>query len=92
MVIFHKVSDNFLDVTVSINVEELETDICCKLTELIVINFLSLTPTYNKQMTNYNKGLCIERLCSKSSKLGKYLEISLSSFDERGYPKNLVDN
>ena len=81
-----KVSINFLDVTVSINGEEFETDLYCKPTDCHqFLEFNSAHPIHNKKSTVYSQGLGIKRLCYKKSTFGSW-------FGKRGYPKELVDN
>ena len=64
-----KVSINFLDVTVSINGEEFETDLCRKPTDSHhFLEFNSGHPIHNKKSIVYSQGLRIKRLCSKKDR------------------------
>ena len=88
-----KVSITFLDVTVSINGEEFETDLYCKPTDCHqFLEFNSAHPIHNKKSIVYSKGLRIKRLCSKKDAFEKHLESLRSWFGKRGYTKKLVDN
>ena len=88
-----KVSINFLDVTVSINGEEFETDLYCKPTDCHqFLEFNSAHPIHNKKSIVCSQGLRIKRLCSKKDTFEKHLESLRSWFGKCGYPKELVDN
>ena len=70
-----KVSINFLDVTVSINGEEFETNLYCKPTDYH--QFLVFNSTHfiqNKKSNVYSQGLRIKRLCSNNDAFEKHLE------------------
>ena len=88
-----KVSINFLDVTVSINGEEFETDLYCKPTDCHrFLEFSSAHPIHNKKLIVYSQGVRTKRLCSKNDTFEKHLESLRSWFRKRAYPKKLVDN
>ena len=83
-----KVSINFLDVTVSINGEEFETDLYCKPIDCHqLLEFNLVHPIHNKKSIVYSQGLRIKRLCSKKDKYEKHLESLRSWFGKRSYPK-----
>ena len=89
----HEVSINFLDVTVSVNGEEFETDLYCKPNNCHqFLEFNSAHPIQNKKSIVYSQGLRIKRLCSKKDAFEKHLESFRSWFGQHGYPKKLVDN
>ena len=70
-----KVSIHFLDVTVSINGEEFETELCFKPINFHqLLEFNSVHPIHNKKSTVYSHGLCIKSLCSKKDPFEKHLE------------------
>ena len=88
-----EVSVNFLDVTVSINGEEFETDFYCKPNDFHhFLEFNSAHSFHNKKSIVNSKGLRIKRLCSKKDTFEKHLESLRSWFGKRGYPKELVEN
>ena len=87
------VSISFLDVAVSNNGEEFETDLYCKPTECQqFLEFKPAHPINNKKLIVYSQGLRIKRLCSKKDTFEKHLESLRSWFGKCGYPKELVDN
>ena len=89
----HEVSINFLDVTVSVNGEEFETDLYCKPNNCHqFLEFNSAHPIQNKKSIVYSQGLRIKRLCSKKDAFEKHLESFRSWFGQHGYLKKLVDN
>ena len=69
-----KVSINFLDVTVSINGEEFETDLYCKPTNCHqFLEFNSAHPIHNKKSIVYSKGLRIPRKMHLKNTLKVYV-------------------
>ena len=88
-----KKSVNFLDVTVSLINQHLETDLYCKSTDCHqFLDFNSAHPIHIKKSIVYSQGLRIKRLCSSSVAFENYLESLKDWFQNRGYPKTLVDN
>ena len=60
--------------------------------QLIVSNFLILTPIHIKKSIVFCQGLRIKRLCSSNVAFENHLESLKAWFQNRGYPKTLVDN
>ena len=70
-----KSSFNFLDVSVSIVDNKLETDLFCKPTDCHqFLHFNSAHPFHNKKSFVYCQGLLIKRLCSSPLTFQKHLE------------------
>ena len=87
-----KESVNFLDVTVSLIDQPLETDLYCKPTNCHqFLDFNSAHPIYTKKSIVYSQGLRIKRLCS-SSVAFENLESLKGWLQNTGYPKILVNN
>ena len=87
-----KSSVNFLDVSVSIVDNKIETDLYCKPTDCHqFLHFNSAHPFHNKKSIVYSQGLRIKRLCSSLVAFEKHLESLRSWFCKRGYPQKVVD-
>ena len=87
-----KSSVNFLDVSVSIVDNKIETDLHCKPTDCHqFLHFNSAHPFHNKKSIVYSQGLRIKRLCSSPVAFEKHLESLRSWFCKRGYPQKVVD-
>ena len=87
-----KSSDNFLDVSVSIVDNKLETDLFCKPTDCYqFLHFNSAHPFHNKKSIIYSQGLSIKRLCSSPLTFQKHLENLKTWFCNSGYPQKVVD-
>ena len=87
-----KSSVNFLDVSVSIVDNKIETDLYCKPTDCHqFLHFNSAHPFHNKKSIVYSQGLRIKRLCSSPVAFEKQLESLRSWFCKRGYPQKVVD-
>ena len=70
-----KSSVNFLDVSVSIVDNKLETDLFCKPMDCHqLLHFNSAHPFHNKKSIVCSQGLCIKRLCSSPLTFQKHLE------------------
>ena len=70
-----KSSVNFLDVSVSIADNKLETDLFCKPMDCHqLLHFNSAHPFHNKKSIVCSQGLCIKRLCSSPLTFQKHLE------------------
>ena len=88
-----KKSVNFLDVKVSLIDQHLETDLYCKPTDCQqFLDFNSAHPIHIKKSIVYSQGLCTKRLCSSNVAFENHLESLKNWFQNRGYPKTLVDN
>ena len=87
-----KPSVNFLDVSVSIVDNKLETDLFCKPADCHqFLHFNPDHPFHNKKPIVYSQGLRIERLFSSSLTFQKHLESLKTWFCNRGYPQKVVD-
>ena len=83
-----KVSIKCLDVTVSINGEEFESDLYRKPIDCNqFLEFNSRHPIHNKKSIVHSQGSY-----SKKVAFEKYLKSLRSCFGKGGYPKKLVDN
>ena len=88
-----KKSVNFLDVKVSLIDQHLETDLYCKPTDCQqFLDFNSAHTIHIKKSIVYSQGLCTKRLCSSNVAFENHLESLKNWFQNRGYPKTLVDN
>ena len=88
-----KKSVNFLDVKVSLIDQPLETDLYCKPTDCHqFLDFNSVHPIHLKESIVYSQDVCIKRLCSSNVAFKNHLESLEGWFQNRGYPKTLVDN
>ena len=89
-----KSSVNFLDVSVNIVDNKIETDLYCKPTDYHqFLHFNSAHSFHNKKSIVYSQGLRIKRLVSCSSPVAfeKHLESLRSWFCKRGCPQKVVD-
>ena len=88
-----KTSVNFLDLTINLVDQELETNLYCKPTDCHqFLDFNSAHPIHIKKSIVYSQGLRIKRLCSSNLAFENHMENLRGWFRNRGYPKNLVDN
>ena len=88
-----KTSVNFLDLTINLADQELETNLYCKPTDCHqFLDFNSAHPIHIKKSIVYSQGLRIKRLCSSNLAFENHMENLRGWFRNRGYPKNLVDN
>ena len=88
-----KKSVNLLDVTISLIGQHLETDLYCKSTDCHqFLDFNSLHPIHIKKSIVFSQGLSIKRLSSSNVASKNHLKSLKGRFQNRGYPKTLVDN
>ena len=88
-----KKSVNFLDVKVSLIDQHLETDLYCKPTDCHqFLDFNSAHPVHIKKSIVFGPGLRIKRLCPSNVAFKNHLESLKAWFQNRGYPKTLVEN
>ena len=88
-----KKSVNFLDVKVSLIDQHLETDLYCKPTDCHqFLDFNSAHPIHIKKSIVFSQSLRIKRLCSSNVAFENHFERLKVWFQNRGYPKTLVDN
>ena len=88
-----KTSVNFIDLTINLVDQELETNLYCKPTDCHqFLDFNSAHPIHIKKSIVYSQGLRIKRLCSSNLAFENHMENLRGWFQNRGYPKNLVDN
>ena len=87
-----KPSVHFLDVSVSIVDQKLETDLFCEPTDCHqFLHFSSAHPLHNKKSTVYSKELLIKRLCSSPLAFQKHLNNLKTWFCKRRHPQKVVD-
>ena len=83
---------NFLDLVVSLEEGNLETDLYCKPTDCHqYLHYESCHPLHMKRSSVYSQALRIKRICSKRSDCQKHLKALGGWFMDRGYPKSVVD-
>ena len=88
-----KTSVNFLDLTINLLDQELETNLYCKPTDCHqFLDFNSAHPLHIKTYIVYSQGLRIKRSCSSNLAIENHMKNLRGWFRNRGYPKNLVDN
>ena len=88
-----KKSVNVLDVTVSLIDQHLETDLYCKSTDCHqFLDFDSAHRIHIKKPNVYSQGLHTKRLRSSNVAFENHLESLKGWFQNKGYPKTLVDN
>ena len=73
--------------------QHLKTDLYCKPTDCHqFLDFNSAYPIHIKRSIVYSQGLCVKRLCSSNVAFKNHLESLQGWFQNREYPKTLVDN
>ena len=88
-----KKSVNFLDVKISLIDQHLKTDLYCKPTDCRqFLDLNSAHPIHIKKSIVFSQGLRIKRLCSANVAFENHLESLKGWFQNRIYPKTLVDN
>ena len=88
-----KKSVNFLDVKVNLIYQHLETDLYCKPTDCHqFLDFNSAHPIHIKKSIVFSQGLRCKRLCSSIVAFENRLESLKGWFQNRGYPKRMVDS
>ena len=82
---------NFLDVTVSIEGDNLKTSLYCKPTDCHqFLDYDSSHPIHVKKSIIYSQGLRIKRLCSSEIDFENNLQEMELWFQKRGYPKKVI--
>ena len=72
--------------------QHLETDLYCKPTDCHQFLDFNSHPIHIKKSIVYSQSLRIKRLCSSNKAFENHLERLKDWFQNRGYPKTLVDN
>ena len=82
---------NFLDLLVSLEGNELVTDLYCKSTDgHQYLHYESRNPIHTKRSAVYSQALRIRRICTKEKDSEKHLQELRSWFENRNYPEKLI--